>query len=413
MVKTNIQIFYDSSTNVYAPGQLVHGNVIIELEEEMKARAVVLHMVGKAVTNWSCHEHREIYTDSSGNRQTRSRTEAIKDNEVYMENKTILWDGGADEILPEGSHRYDFSFNLPLICPPSFEGNFGYIRYYCSVKIDRPWRFDEKEISAFSVLPFFDLNTIPYSISPVMKESTKNLGFICKHGRIYARIIIPKTGYVPGETIWAQIEMKNMSSRDIEGIEVSLMELSRFHGHCSYSGHGASKTHSRLVAKSRKEVVIQGKQTLTEQISLQVPPVVPSFNNCRIIQVDYQFKVEIEAHGFLNNSLKIEIPILIGTYPLNNIPIDTLTDPSRAPDHLTPPQPTAPPMEMDNPPPTYGESIFGPEKMENEDEDATNFIGFKPKYRYFPLAGPTMDPISFPQGSIIEDSKSDDCCVIS
>uniref|UniRef100_A0A914CLN3 Arrestin-like N-terminal domain-containing protein n=1 Tax=Acrobeloides nanus TaxID=290746 RepID=A0A914CLN3_9BILA len=122
MVKTNIQIFYDSSTNVYAPGQLVRGNVIIELEKEMKARAVVLHMVGKAVTNWSCHEHRETYTDSSGNRQTRSRTEAIKDNEEYMENKTILWDGGADEILPEGSHRYDFSFNLPLICPPSFEG---------------------------------------------------------------------------------------------------------------------------------------------------------------------------------------------------------------------------------------------------------------------------------------------------
>lgn len=106
----------------------------------------------------------------------------------------------------------------------------------------------------------------------------------------------------------------------------------------------------------------------------------------------------------MNNSLKIEIPILIGTYPLNNIPIDTLTNPTRAPDHLTPAQPTAPPMEMgqiflyykmlksnflDNPPPTYGESIFGPEKMENEDEDATNFIGFKPKYRYFPLAGPT------------------------
>uniref|UniRef100_A0A914CUN0 Arrestin C-terminal-like domain-containing protein n=1 Tax=Acrobeloides nanus TaxID=290746 RepID=A0A914CUN0_9BILA len=202
-----------------------------------------------------------------------------------------------------------------------------------------------------------------------------------------------------------------MSSRDIKGIEISLMELSRFYGHCSYSGHKSpSKTHSRLVAKSRKEVVIRGEQTLTEQISLQVPPVVPSFNNCRIIQVDYQFKVEIEAQGSINNSLKIEIPILIGTYPLNNIPIDTLTNPTRAPNRLTPAQPTAPPMEIDNPPPTYGNSIFGPEKVENEDEDAANFIGFRPKYRYFPLA--TMDPISFPQCSNIEDSKHG-CCVIS
>uniref|UniRef100_A0A914EDF0 Arrestin C-terminal-like domain-containing protein n=1 Tax=Acrobeloides nanus TaxID=290746 RepID=A0A914EDF0_9BILA len=380
MAKTNIQIFYDSSTNVYANGQLVRGYVILELEKEMKARAVVLYMIGKADTHWT--------------RKRGNSTDTIKDTEACMNNKTILWNDSTNEILLKGTHRYDFSFNLPLNCPPSFEGTFGHIRYYVKVNIDIPWKFDKKEISAFSVIPCFDLNTIPSSINSAMMESMKNIGFICKNGSICARVAIPKMGYVPGETIWAQIEVNNTSSCDIEGIEASLMELSRFHGR--HSGYSVSKTHSRLVAKSRKEVNIQEKQTLTERISLQIPLIAPSFNNCRIIQVDYQLEVEIDAHGFFNDN-KIEIPILIGTYPLKNIPIDTPANPTIVPDH--------------DPPPTYGESIFGAKKMVHEDEDAKHFINFKPKYRSFPLASSTMRPIIFPQGSMIENSKSDGCVI--
>ena len=61
MVKTDIRIVYDSPTNVYATGQMVQGSVYIEVEEEMKARAIVLRMVGQAKTNWSCSDHKEWY----------------------------------------------------------------------------------------------------------------------------------------------------------------------------------------------------------------------------------------------------------------------------------------------------------------------------------------------------------------
>ena len=35
-------------------------------------------------------------------------------------------------------------FTLPLNCAPSFEGDYGFVRYTVKGKIDRPWASDDK-----------------------------------------------------------------------------------------------------------------------------------------------------------------------------------------------------------------------------------------------------------------------------
>jgi hypothetical protein len=40
-----------------------------------------------------------------------------------MDAKCVIWDdGNNDKVLPAGLNNLPFSFKLPLVCPPSFEG---------------------------------------------------------------------------------------------------------------------------------------------------------------------------------------------------------------------------------------------------------------------------------------------------
>ena len=59
---------------------------------------------------------------------------------------------------PQGTHSYPFQIVLPPTLPSSFEGAYGYVRYFCKATIDRPWKFDHDTKSAFTVLSNLDLN---------------------------------------------------------------------------------------------------------------------------------------------------------------------------------------------------------------------------------------------------------------
>jgi hypothetical protein len=63
-----------------------------------------------------------------------------------------------------GQHAFPFSFVLPPSLPSSFEGGIGYVRYTIKGTIDRPWRFDDHTVLAYTVLSPLDLNQLPQSI---------------------------------------------------------------------------------------------------------------------------------------------------------------------------------------------------------------------------------------------------------
>ena len=57
----NFTIEYDSLTCVYAPGDVVHGHVVIQLKDAVKAKAVVVNMIGKSRTSWTVWEQYSSY----------------------------------------------------------------------------------------------------------------------------------------------------------------------------------------------------------------------------------------------------------------------------------------------------------------------------------------------------------------
>ena len=62
---------------------------------------------------------------------------------------------------PAGSFVFPFQFQLPYSLPSSFEGVYGYVRYGIKCCIDRPWKFDHKTKSPFTVIGMLDLNQVP------------------------------------------------------------------------------------------------------------------------------------------------------------------------------------------------------------------------------------------------------------
>ena len=54
----------------------------------------------------------------------------------------------------------------------------------------------------------------------------------------------------------------------------------------------------------------------------------------------------MDAHGFVNNSITFDFPILIGTYPIVKQYITPPAYPMPPSGYIAPPQPTAPPAEI-------------------------------------------------------------------
>ena len=110
----SLSIQYDSPINVFRPGDVVKGNVLITVAEEIEAQRVVLYFIGKAFTHWT-------ESQETGRYDAKQVYETVEysSQQIYVNLESLLWRG---ERLPPGEYRYPFAFQLPTQLPPSFEG---------------------------------------------------------------------------------------------------------------------------------------------------------------------------------------------------------------------------------------------------------------------------------------------------
>lgn len=79
-------------------------------------------------------------------------------------NKTLLtWTyifvSGFKEQLWKGSHSFEFKYTLPDQLPSSFNGRFGFVRYYCESLV-RKFGQNETRRVYFSVSNITDINKV-------------------------------------------------------------------------------------------------------------------------------------------------------------------------------------------------------------------------------------------------------------
>lgn len=99
------------------------------------------------------------------------------------------------------------------------------------------------------------------------------------------------------------IDVTNSTTKSVNRIEITLIELTTYTArrHSPLMDHNIfggcqnteiqKKNELRNVVQYNEEFKVAANSQSTYNRLLAIPPVVPSFNVCAIIQVDYQFKV--------------------------------------------------------------------------------------------------------------------------
>ncbi|XP_011700749.1 PREDICTED: arrestin domain-containing protein 3-like [Wasmannia auropunctata] len=97
------RIEFDKPNSVYKSGEIVSGNVIIDLAKEKLAEALILTAKGEAKVSW---DETSSTTDSDGN--SRSTTTTYSRNEHYFSVDILLlenYDGNISSIKRLNIHR--------------------------------------------------------------------------------------------------------------------------------------------------------------------------------------------------------------------------------------------------------------------------------------------------------------------
>ncbi|KAI8506164.1 hypothetical protein Bbelb_165170 [Branchiostoma belcheri] len=216
-------IQFANNMDVFMPGQWVTGQVVVDLSDEMKMRAIELTFKGKGHVEW-----RENQQVQDGGEPEQEEVRYWADEEFLDREITVLGkdESGDNRTLDAGHHVFPFQYQLPQDgLPTSFEGAHGYIRYSVIGKIDKPWKFDHKTKRAFTVLDMVDLNQQATAMTPLRGQESKTLCCLCcASGPIELQVMAERSAYCPGELINIRGSLENNSSSRITKVKARLKQ---------------------------------------------------------------------------------------------------------------------------------------------------------------------------------------------
>ncbi|XP_058790985.1 arrestin domain-containing protein 2-like isoform X2 [Phymastichus coffea] len=386
----DFRIDFDKPDATYEPGENVSGKVILNLSGSKNVKEIRLEARGAAEVHWT--KNRKV-KDSSGRRHRH--TDHYKNSEHYFSiSNRLLGSGTADgqTTIPAGQHSYFFSFQLPFNIPCSIEHKYGRVRYVVNAILHRPWKFDHKVLSAFSVIAPYNLNTQENVTSGIHDEITRTFLYCgcCTSGGMKINADSQVSGFVPGEIIKMLINYDNYSTRvNITKLKLKLIKNMTFHA----SSPIPDKMFDTEIVEKVKKNRPFGKKG-ESLLNIQVPSLPPSnLEYCSIIRVSYQLALCINVSG-LHFNIKRLYPVQLGTVPLfhqtanlshysvtpyipSAPPIDQVTSipqPMPQPPHIgfalmdahirTPAYPSQPEMA----PPSYEECVYGVNTVSNQNE---------------------------------------------
>ncbi|PAV76499.1 hypothetical protein WR25_09701 [Diploscapter pachys] len=263
---------------------------------------------------------------------------------------------------------------------------------------------NELSDSSQAIAPAFDLNTIPRCAIPMKQEVCKKTGFaLRRRGNITLETRLQKSGFVPGEIIYAECFVNNESSKKVFRASAELFQCAEFiayEGGCGsatfhnhrYVGTHEQKSSTSTISCLNQSINIPPKSKGSFVIKLPVKATVSSFNCCPITKVDYYLKVKIESETSVSNTIKTRFPVILGTIPVRSQALtlaplvmpakeddssSSATNPTAPPEY---PQPTPQPTNLpDLPPPSYEQAVYGDTRPKSDELD-----GFLPRYPVYP-----------------------------
>uniref|UniRef100_A0A8C4N206 Arrestin domain containing 2 n=1 Tax=Eptatretus burgeri TaxID=7764 RepID=A0A8C4N206_EPTBU len=298
----------DSAKPCYRSGETVRGRVSLDLRAPLRVRLLRLEARGGAQVRWT-----ESRSAGSNTAYTQNYSDEL---EYFCHRDTLLGNTDVDRsdeqllVLPSGRHEFDFSFVLPAgALPNSFEGKYGWVRYWVKAKLFCPWSLARRARAEITVLESVDLNTPPL-LMPVAESKQRMVrSWLCMAGNVSISAKIARKGYCLGEAIPVNAEFENATSRPFVA-RAALYQTQTF------LAKGRVKRVRQLVASITGETpVAPGSRQVWEARSLEAPPVCPSVISCSIIRVEYNLVVCADVK--VASKVCLGLPVVLGTVPLH------------------------------------------------------------------------------------------------
>ncbi|XP_048448479.1 arrestin domain-containing protein 4 isoform X2 [Rhincodon typus] len=276
-------VLVDEELGGYSSGDLVSGQVLLELSEGLAVTALRLEARGCARVNWID----KAAAPGSAAVPTRYREEV-----VYLQHRQTLREAPGNQgcfMLQPGKHEFPFSFQLPqgpLVT--SFNGKYGSVKYWVTAILERPYVPIQIVKREFCVTSQIDVN------APNFLDFSTFLIASC---------------FATGEAIPIYAEFENCSSRLI-------MPKAAIFQTQTYLANEKTKTFRQMIANVRGNHVASGSTESWNGKALKIPPVTPSILDCCIIRVEYSLAVYVHIPG--SKKLMLELPIVIGTIPYSS-----------------------------------------------------------------------------------------------
>ncbi|XP_050091145.1 arrestin domain-containing protein 17-like [Anopheles aquasalis] len=290
-----------NSQDVFFAGQKLSGTVDLTPSKPKKVKGVQLKITGVGCVRWT-----ETYGTGT--------TIPFSGREDYLTHTVDFLRSETDEPidLPAQRHLYRFSLLLPDTLPTSFEGDYGYIRYTVRLVLQRPWKFDLTYKIAFTVVNQLNLNTLdpPLNVA-VVQEQIKHFNCgPCRSDPLTINVLLPMTGYVPGQFILTTVDISNRSNKCIAEVKLKLRRQVLYRSKCP---HEQTKVVRCTLAKFQCSGV-DSKSSAGYERRFLVPPEPPTRSDT-IIRLEYYVEVVAKVLG-MASSPRVRIPITIGTIPL-------------------------------------------------------------------------------------------------
>ncbi|KAM8870155.1 thioredoxin-interacting protein-like [Spinachia spinachia] len=294
----------DPGRSFYCSGEKLSGSVRLEAAHPCRLTRLRLTAAGCARV-----EHR-----GGKNRRTRSQEEEYLryEEDLRLEEQLPRDPEGYFLLQSDKKYSFQFSFELPAAghLVSSYEGKYGYVRYYVRAGLEGPSQNALQCEKAFTVEEPLDINR-PDLLAPAAASKQKKVTcMFIPDGQVSISARIDRKGFCEGEDISITAKFENTCSR----IVVPKAAIIAKH---SYVASGHVKEVRQKLSTVRGNHIIAGMCDMWQGRSIRIPKLKPSLLDCDIIKVEYALMVYLHIPG--SEKLMLELPLVMGTVPFRGV----------------------------------------------------------------------------------------------
>ncbi|KAM6930910.1 arrestin domain-containing protein 3 [Xenentodon cancila] len=386
-----LEIAYNpvNESNVFTCGDIVSGQVTVEVAKDCQIDSLLVKFKGKAEVTWTERHGKTTVVYHSKDKYFSVKQYIIRDKKA-----------NDPSVVAPGIHVYPFSFQIPFQdLPSSFKGDDGKIVYLLEARLSRSMRIDKTESTMINFVSKADPSIISKLMIPQHESKDKKMN-IFTSGTVAMDVNLEKSGFCQGEGLKVLAFIKNNSSREIKP------------KYCIYRKHsffaeGKRKLHTKdLMKEVGAPIPPSSSENVTQVITIP-HDTMPSILNCSIIKAEYRLRVYLDVKYASDPEIKFDIVILPAFQSLVAPPpsaagfgIEPFGNQNPPAWGFGPPQPSAEAFGNQNPP-AWG---FGPpqpsaEAFGNQNPPAWGFGPPQPSAEAFGNQNPPAWGIGPPQPS--------------